>query len=1781
MKRWEQRRSSIGLVGLMLGAVLWSAPPALADWGTCATDWNNFTINPGFMTTYTYKGRTVRDHETSSDPSHGPAAVSPANSDIASGSSNGDPGPYTSVFYGYYDGGTAWDPNNPVTMEDDHVMFRIRVNGDPRAAGAFDSRHWNVLFDLERDGYKEYWIDLEGDYKQNGDADRLNVLYDNNATQLVADPDFSRVEFFTAWGAVDGANCGGLGYSHTRTYAIGDGTGEWYIDIQVPMTAFNDLQGNQVLYPDSPVSLVFTTSASNTDPLQKDHMQDLCFISSVDPICFGDVITLSGLPLIEFTDADQNLVDFYRVGDPVFVMVTDRLANTDSTTIQCIVVTVTDPASGDDEAVTLCETSPSSGIFTNEGGACDATANPSSTPPRAWLNAVSTSSSTVAETWTLTFTDGPGSNDYWTVSGSVSGAQAANATAGAPYCSATPAANRLCFTVNQNSPSFGTTLSLCTLGADPLLTSSSTGADDDGTLTTAAGRTIYVSYTNAQNRTVTDTAQMLGTCGALVQFTRADGLPTADFNLTTDPSTSDRIYITVFHAEANTNPSTVQTITVTLTGNDTQTLTLTETGANTGEFRNTTGLQTKISDGTVAANDGLWEDVDGGTITATYSYTCGGSPYTTSTTASVLNTVAGGRIDFRNGADTQDVSVYTAGQPVFLRVRDVNACETAGPPDYLDITVVSDVGDSETVRLYETFPGSRSYMNKRNDLVTTAGSAVVTSASSSFIAEGVTAGGKFAIATGANVGVYTIQSVDSPTQITLTQALTASATGIGFNARPLMTATYDGSYTANDRVLEAVNQDDLTARYTDCNDGDLDPGNNVKTDTALYNAPSLVINRVLFYPDSSTCQTEFVEIYNQTAGAVNTTGYSVRDEDSQLDYTIPQFGGSDLILQPGERIIVSINGSATDFFQSGAYYLFTSAPTYPSDLLGDPAYASAADRADQVALFNASGSIIDYFGWSHTSSPSLDFLSDDQPAVAGLIWQDDAYRSTTGMAAGQQLQRSSDGFDTNAPGDWVLAGPSTAVCDTVAAANRVTILGLRVDPAGRVEFATGTQIGTLGFNLYGVPQPGRDASRLMLNRETVRAAVPSSAAPILYRVETAPVTTPYVLIEEIELDGRLRTYGPFPVGDQDLAAAYQRLERRLDQLESVERGAARMIGARRRSHADPGPGNGPRRRQMGRRADTAVAIRVEGPGTVEIPFSELADMGVPQHALNGRNLRLTNLGRRVGFQAAAGTLVFRAGAISTDYTAANTYVLSWAGYQPPPPGVPLTRSGVPPLAGWHRVAPDWFYVPFAPYGSDPWIWGFQVSGLPGWPSAFDLPGYSPAGAEVAVRVAIAGASDHAHTVEVVVNGHAAGRASFAGKQLVVVEGSVPASLLRASGNEIQLEHSIAGDGDPYAGFILLDSLDLGLSLPVPDGPAAAVSLGPYDPRLPLGEHTDYLIVTHPEFQAASERFAAAKAAEGHRPLVVSVERAYDRYSSGLVEANAVHALIREIAARNRLRFVLLVGDDTFDPKDNMGAGLRSFVPSLTAWDGLWGVVPSENRYADLDGDLLPDLAIGRLPVRTPEEADLLVGKLIQQKSLLRAGAGRHLYAIDNHQAGSDLNFFEQASGTLAALPSGSSWTFVQVANGIVQARRALIDGLKRGAVATHYFGHGGHETWADESLLSPWRLGPLADTGTGTVVFTWTCETQWYQYDWGQTINESLLLLPGGGAVAVVGPTGIHRPHLLNGLMQSLYARFFNGATLGEALQQAKVDALRAKPETRPAVEAWSLLGDPSLRLEP
>ena len=756
--------------------------------------------------------------------------------------------------------------------------------------------------------------------------------------------------------------------------------------------------------------------------------------------------------------------------------------------------------------------------------------------------------------------------------------------------------------------------------------------------------------------------------------------------------------------------------------------------------------------------------------------------------------------------------------------------------------------------------------------------------------------------------------------------------------------------------------------------------------------------------------------------------------------------------------------------------------------------------------------------------------------------------------------------------------PGVELCD-ITTASRATIRGLRIDPSGRVRFITDSQYQTAAFQLWQTDDPENPANMDLLTEEPVVSQDLFSMKPLVYKVQTLPITKSYIFIEEIETDGMHNMMGPFPVMEKPLAEEFDRVE-----TELYERESRRFDSSKKLKSAVRG-------RSVSKSSANAIKIQVAAAGKVQLTGAELIDMGFPEKWLQEsklsklkNRLKLTHLGQTVPYeffpdQGDSGILEFNAVAFSTDYTDLSVYVLSWLG-KTASSGIEFTRSGFPEIPGMARIEQNNYYMGFVAEEADPWIWTYLSAGALKTVD-FDVPHLVDVGSDpIPVRIGVVSATDHVHSLRAFLNDQYVGDVTFSGGSGGQITGQVPAGTVLAAGNELRINYSVADTGGDLRGLVFLDGIDLGVTLEPSDEIVEITCLIPFDTTLPSLRQTDYLILTHALFAEGAQRIAEQKQIDGYRPVVVDVERVYDRYSYGVVEAQAIRSFLRDVwrTGNHRLKYLLLIGDDTFDPNNYLGFDQESFIPSLTTMDQSFGRIPSENLYADMNDDGIPDIAIGRLPVSTAAQMESVADKIIHQNMLLSTGKDEQVFAVDN-QGVNDSSFMDMAESVAASLPQGKMVNWADVGQGATGSHDTLFNAFLDGVEAVHYFGHGGFNIWSDDGLLSVSQVADMANSGTGTVVFTWTCNVQYFRYHLGSAINEALFLVPDGGAVATVGPVGVTKPKIQEKLYSLVYVNLSKGMTLGQAIQKAKGDTLKIDATARPAVEGWTLLGDPSLLL--
>jgi hypothetical protein len=361
-------------------------------------------------------------------------------------------------------------------------------------------------------------------------------------------------------------------------------------------------------------------------------------------------------------------------------------------------------------------------------------------------------------------------------------------------------------------------------------------------------------------------------------------------------------------------------------------------------------------------------------------------------------------------------------------------------------------------------------------------------------------------------------------------------------------------------------------------------------------------------------------------------------------------------------------------------------------------------------------------------------------------------------------------------------------------------------------------------------------------------------------------------------------------------------------------------------------------------------------------------------------------------------------------------------------------------------------------------------------------------------------------------------------------------------------------------------------------PVAAVTANRPSRWRQSGHGADLLVISHRDFMNSIEPLRALRQSQGLRVAVVDVEDIYDERSFGHKTPYAIRDFLSSAATdwAPAPRFVLLVGDASLDPKKYLGFDDHDFVPTKLIDTQLMETA-SDDWIADPDNDGLAQMAVGRLPVRTVEDADRLVAKIV---GYTQAGAGSGVLLVADHSdEGFDFAAVHEALWELIP-PTVPVEEIDRGQMDAAVARSQLLASLNRGPMLVNYTGHASVDLWRG-NLLTANDAAQLSNGGRLSVFVTMTCLNGYFQDAALESLAEALLNADQGGAVAVWAPSGMTEPGNQAIMNQELYRGLFQeGAASAEPPRLGEVIA-RAKAATsdNDIRRTWILLGDPTMQL--
>ncbi len=392
--------------------------------------------------------------------------------------------------------------------------------------------------------------------------------------------------------------------------------------------------------------------------------------------------------------------------------------------------------------------------------------------------------------------------------------------------------------------------------------------------------------------------------------------------------------------------------------------------------------------------------------------------------------------------------------------------------------------------------------------------------------------------------------------------------------------------------------------------------------------------------------------------------------------------------------------------------------------------------------------------------------------------------------------------------------------------------------------------------------------------------------------------------------------------------------------------------------------------------------------------------------------------------------------------------------------------------------------------------------------------------------------------------------------------------------------TVTPDGDRYAITISLRDSDIRNVYLFADTqiqePAAVKPNKPSD-WYGMSGGADVVIISHGDFIESLQSLKDQYRAEGYRVILADVEDLYDEFSYGHKTPYAIKDFLAKAMVDWRIkpRYLLLVGDASFDPKNLLGLGDFDYMPTKLIDTELLETA-SDDWFADFDEDGVAEIAVGRLPVRTPEEAALQVDKIAAYKQTgLRGELGDWAERVVL-VADSDSEYdFESASDLMSGLvPEALEKDKIYLGQmDEATARERLLQSLNEGTLLVNYFGHGSVGLWRG-GLLSVDDLAELNNGNRLPLLVAMTCLNGFFSDIYTESLAEAFLKAPNGGAVGVWASSGLTDTQYQHTMNLEFFRQIFNGRTVGEAVMRAK-EAV-SNPDVR---KTWIYFGDPTIRL--
>ncbi|MEM1323278.1 MAG: type IX secretion system sortase PorU [Bacteroidota bacterium] len=367
---------------------------------------------------------------------------------------------------------------------------------------------------------------------------------------------------------------------------------------------------------------------------------------------------------------------------------------------------------------------------------------------------------------------------------------------------------------------------------------------------------------------------------------------------------------------------------------------------------------------------------------------------------------------------------------------------------------------------------------------------------------------------------------------------------------------------------------------------------------------------------------------------------------------------------------------------------------------------------------------------------------------------------------------------------------------------------------------------------------------------------------------------------------------------------------------------------------------------------------------------------------------------------------------------------------------------------------------------------------------------------------------------------------------------------------------------------------------------------------------DMAIIYHPDFEEAAKRLADHRSSHSNMNVAtVNLEELINEFGSGVKDPTAIRDFAKLMYERSpNFHFLLLFGDASFDYRDINSDG-PNLMPTYETSQSLHPIesFPTDDYFAlldDIEGDDLIgalDIAVGRIPARSPTEANIVVNKIINYDSdsgSMRDWRNRLIFVADDEDGNRHINdadgIAEDVGGRHPVFNINKVYldAYQQEStpggDRIPKAQEAINRDIFRGVLVFNYLGHGGAKGLAQERVLTNADIDNWNNNEKLPLFVTATCSFTGYDEPTITSAGEQAVLRDNGGVIGLFTTVRAVYANSNERLTSEVFDNIFPALgqepmTIGEIMRISK-NANRADTSGTNA-RKFTLIGDPAMKL--